>query len=215
MLKVMFVGRVHLHLIKVAGFFNESRTPDCMAHFTAKLDFRQGRCVIKLDKSTTSDAQTTSALLLGLPRCLSSSLSSPYEENDFGCLYSQLYCFSHNHSWGLEHRQTGKLRVEPKGRVNHHHGTQYASVTPFDLMLHLTLSLGPKGNLTTSPGASTHSQTKGGISDHFLAKHLRCGLSFQLLHTVLQAAQVCAGGHGLMKPSRLSTHQLHLEILSM
>lgn len=55
------------------------------------------------------------------------------------------------------------------------------------------------------------------LSDRSLAEHVRCGLSFQPLHTLLRAARVCAGGHSLMKPTglSLSTLQLHLGILSM
>lgn len=90
-------------------------------------------------------------------------------------------------------------------KLNHPRGTQYASITPLEDMQHLHLSLGVKtiGELLHL-GQQLAPKPREVFSNCFLVEHLRCGLSFQLLHTLLQAAQVRGGGNGLMKPTRLS-----------
>lgn len=69
--------------------------------------------------------------------------------------------------------------------------------------LHPSLGVRPKSKLLHL-GQQLAPKPREVFSNHFLAEHLRCGLSFQLLHTLLQAAWVRGGCHGLMKPTRLS-----------
>lgn len=104
----------------------------------------------------------------------------------------------------VEGWRTDRWDLSPEARLNHHCGTHL-------VLLILRSILFPLVGLGTKPKVELlHlrqqllSKPKEALSDHFLAENLRCGLSFQLLHTLLQTAQVCAGGHGLMKPIRLS-----------